>query len=345
MERLGVRHNISTRRTNSMKKTFIGAITVLFCFQACVSDQQKTSEETTTAVQLSSTEFNADSAFAFTKAQVDFGPRIPSTEAHANCADYLVQKFKSYGGEVFIQKAPAKTYDGKTHQLKNIIAAFNPKQKERILISAHWDARPFSDQDPDAKMHNQPFDAANDGASGVAVMLEMARQIQLKQPNVGVDFILWDIEDYGKAQDETPNETTWCIGSQYWAKNPPVKGYKPLYAINLDMVGGGNAQFTQDEVSRKYAPEIVNKVWAIGNEIGYAAYFINVTSGNLIDDHFWVNQAGIPCIDIIHYADATGFYMNWHTQLDNLNNIDRNTLKAVGQTVLETIYREKVMVN
>ncbi|RYZ79992.1 MAG: M28 family peptidase [Moraxellaceae bacterium] len=161
------------------------------------------------------------------------------------------------------------------------------------------------------------------------------------RPNVGVDFILWDIEDYGKANDETPHETTWCIGSQYWVKNPPVKGYKPLFAINLDMVGGSNAQFTMDEVSRQYAPTVVQKVWGIADEIGFSKYFINQNSGNLIDDHYWVNQAGIPCIDIVDFNDATGFYKYWHTQFDNLNNIDRNTLKAVGQVVLETIYREK----
>jgi Zn-dependent M28 family amino/carboxypeptidase len=321
------------------KKLIIIPLITLCCLFACKSNKKATEE--TPVVKLSSPEFNADSAFAFTKAQVNFGPRIPSSQAHADCAAYLVKKFTSYGGEVFVQKGAAKTYDGKVHQLKNIIAAFNPEKTQRILVSAHWDSRPFSDQDPDPKMHDKPFDAANDGASGVAIMLEMARQIQQKQPNVGVDFILWDIEDYGKANDETVGETTWCIGSQYWTKNQPVKGYMPLYGINLDMVGGSNAQFTQDEISRKYAPEIVKKVWDIGNEIGYSAYFINVISGSLIDDHYWVNQAGIPCIDIIHYADGTGFYRNWHTQLDNLNNIDKNTLKAVGQTVLETIFREK----
>ncbi len=324
------------------KRLLILSLAVVLGFQACRND--KPAEETSaedTEVKLLSPDFNADSAYAFTKAQVDFGPRIPSTTAHAQCAAYLVKKLKSFGAEVQVQEAPAKTYDGKSHTLKNIIASFNPAQKERVLITAHWDARPFSDQDPNENMRNQPFEAANDGASGVAVILEMARQIQQKQPNVGVDFILWDIEDYGKAKDESPNETTWCIGSQHWAKNPHVKGYKALYAINLDMVGGGSAQFTQDEVSRKYAPNVVKKVWDIGNEIGYSAYFVNVTSGSLIDDHFWVNQAGVPCIDIIHYSDAAGFYMNWHTQLDNLNNIDKNTLKAVGQTVLETIYREK----
>jgi glutaminyl-peptide cyclotransferase len=316
------------------------AITISFLF-SCQSNETSTTTTEVTEVKLISPTFDADSALAYTKAQVDFGPRIPSTPAHAQTAKYLAEKFKSFGAEVIVQEAPAKTYDGKSHTLKNIIASFSPAKKDRVLISAHWDARPFSDQDPDLNMRDKPFDAANDGASGVAVILEMARQIQQKQPSVGVDFILWDIEDYGKSNDETKNETTWCIGSQYWAKNKHKADYKPLYAINLDMVGGGNAQFAQDEVSRKYAPSIVNKVWGIGNEIGYSAYFINVTSGSLIDDHFWVNQAGIPAIDIIHFTDAAGFYMNWHTQLDNLNNIDKNTLKAVGQTVLETIYREK----
>lgn len=322
-----------------MKKHIIFAIAAIFCLQACRSDQSKTDEQAA-EVKLSSPDFNADSAFAYTKAQVDFGPRIPSTPEHARCAEYLVEKLKSFGAEVSVQKGPAQTFDGKKHELKNIIAAFSPEKTKRVLITAHWDSRPFSDNDPDVKMQAQPFDAANDGASGVAVILEMARQIQKKQPNVGIDFILWDIEDYGKANDESPNETTWCIGSQYWAKHMPVKNHKPLYAINLDMVGGGNAQFTQDEISRKYAANIVKKVWDIGNEIGYSAYFLNVPSGNLIDDHFWVNQAGIPCIDVIHYSDTTNFYGNWHTQLDNLNNIDKNTLKAVGQTILETIYRE-----
>lgn len=322
-----------------MSKFFIVPLILLCCFFACRNNKQ--AGEETPVVKLSSPAFNADSAFAYTKAQVDFGPRIPSTEAHTNCLNYLVNKFKSFGGEVFVQKGAAKTYDGKNHQLKNIIAAFNPEKTQRVLITAHWDARPFSDQDSDPKMKDKPFDAANDGASGVAVMLEMARQIQLKQPAVGVDFILWDIEDYGSSNDESVAETTWCIGSQYWAKNPPVNGYKPLFAINLDMVGGSNARFTQDEVSTKYALEIVQKVWGIGNEIGYSAYFVGERSPSLIDDHYWINKAGIPCIDVVDFSADAVFYKNWHTQLDNLNNIDRNTLKAVGQTVLEVIFREK----
>ncbi|WP_461484939.1 M28 family peptidase [Pedobacter sp.] len=324
-----------------MNKRYLLLAWLAITFLLACQQNKPADTAATAAVKLLSPNFDADSAYAYTKVQVDFGPRIPSTPAHAKTAAYLVAKLTSFGGEVSVQQAPIKTYDGKTHQLKNIMAAFYPEKKQRILITAHWDARPFSDEDPNMGMRDKQFDAANDGASGVAVILEMARQIQQQQPAVGVDFILWDLEDYGSTNDETPHESTWCLGSQYWAKHQPKKAYKPLYAINLDMVGGSNAQFTQDEVSRKYAPSVMSKVWSIANEIGYGNYFINVTSGTLIDDHYWINQAGIPAIDIIHYSDAAGFYNNWHTQLDNLNNIDRNTLKAVGQTVLETIYREK----
>jgi len=325
------------------KKLLILPLFALIGFEACQNKTDKSVEgnEEKTSVTLSSPDFNADSAYAYTKVQVDFGPRIPGTTAHQKCADYLVAKLKSFGADVTVQGEQTKTYDGKSFQLKNIVAAFSPDKKNRVLVTAHWDARPFSDQDTDPANHTKPFDAANDGASGVAVILEMARQIQQKQPNVGVDFILWDLEDYGKANDETPDETTWCLGSQYWAKKAIASGYKALYGINLDMVGGGNAQFTQDEISRQAAPNVANQVWDTGNEIGYASYFTKIPSGKLVDDHFWMNKAGVPSIDIIHYNDNSGFYINWHTQLDNLADIDKNTLKATGQTVLETIYREK----
>jgi hypothetical protein len=324
------------------KKLLILPLLALIGFEACQNKTNKSADENgEKTVNLSSPDFNADSAYAYTKTQVDFGQRIPGTAAHQKCADYLVAKLKSFGADVSIQGEKTQTYDGKSFQLKNIVAAFNPDKKNRVLITAHWDARPFSDQDTDPANRAKPFDAANDAGSGVAVILEMARQIQQKQPNVGVDFVLWDLEDYGKANDETPDESTWCLGSQYWAKKAIAAGYKAMYGINLDMVGGGNAQFTQDEISRQSAPNIVNQVWDIGNEIGYASYFTKIPSGKLVDDHFWMNKAGIPSIDIIHYNDNSGFYINWHTQLDNLANIDKNTLKATGQTVLETIYREK----
>lgn len=323
------------------KKLLIFFAIALIGFQACRNDKKDSSETSNQEIKLVSPDFNADSAYAYVKTQVDFGPRIPGTMAHQKCAEYLVSKLKSFGAEVKSQGAKTTTFDGKIYQLKNILASFNSGNKNRVLITAHWDARPFSDQDADPANHSKSFDAANDAGSGVAVILEMARQIQQKQPNVGVDFVLWDLEDYGKAKDETPDEITWCLGSQYWAKNAVSTSYKALYGINLDMVGSGNAQFSQDEISRQSAPDVEKKVWDIGNEIGYPSFFVNLPSGRIVDDHVWMNKAGIPSIDIIHYNDNSGFYINWHTQLDNLANIDKNTLKATGQTVLETIYREK----
>ncbi|MCX2573202.1 M28 family peptidase [Pedobacter sandarakinus] len=315
---------------------------ITFCILiGCKNSSKDASPSGQDSVKLISPNFNADSAYAYTKAQVDFGPRIPGTAAHQMCAEYLVRKFKAFGAEVEIQGEKTQTYDGKIFQLKNIHASFNPERSKRVLVTAHWDARPFADQDTDPLKQSMPFDAANDGASGVAVILEMARQIQKNQPNVGVDFILWDLEDYGKSNDQTQNEVTWCLGSQYWNRTVAAKGYKAIFGVNLDMVGGGNAQFTQDEISRTEAGDIVTKIWDIGNEIGYASYFVNITSGKIVDDHFWMNKGGVPTVDIIHYNDNSGFYINWHTQLDNLANIDKNTLKATGQTVLETIYREK----
>ncbi len=303
------------------------------------ADPSSANEEVST-LQSSDIAFDADSAYNFVKAQVDFGPRIPSTVAHAACAEYLQAKLKSYGGSVFVQTAPIQTFDGKTHQLKNIIAAFSPEKAKRVLISAHWDTRPFSDQDPDHNNHKKTFDGANDGGSGVAVILEMARQIQIKQPEVGVDFILWDLEDYGNPDGDANGTTSYCLGSQYWSKNMPVKDYKPLYAINLDMVGGENAQFAMEEYSRQYASHVVDKVWGIADQLGYNRFFLPIQASAVMDDHYWMNQAGIPTIDIIHYTNS-GFYAHWHTQFDNLAHIDKNALNAVGKVVLATIYSEK----
>ncbi|MGV8879011.1 MAG: M28 family peptidase [Sphingobacteriaceae bacterium] len=301
-----------------------------------------TSDTTTsTAITLQSPAFDADSAFKFVKTQVDFGPRIPGTKAHTLCAIWLQNKLQGFGAKVNVQSAPIKTYDGKQYQLKNIIASYQPEKKDRILITAHWDARPFSNEDTDPKMKDKPFEAANDGGSGVGVILEMARQLQQKNPNVGVDFILWDLEDYGKSQDDTPDERTWCLGSQYWASHPHVPNYQASYGINLDMVGGNNAQFLREGHSRENAPDILKKVWDTGNTIGYSSYFIYRNCSEIVDDHFWMNKAGVPSIDIVHFSDEAGFYINWHTQQDNLSNINPQTLKAVGQTLLEVLFLEE----
>ncbi|MBL0020180.1 MAG: M28 family peptidase [Bacteroidetes bacterium] len=176
-------------------------------------------------------EFSADTAYRFIEQQLAFGPRIPNTPAHVACAEWMVNQFKAYGAETMVQAAEIKDRSGKLIQMKNIIASYNPAATKRVMLTAHWDSRPFADKD--GKNPSAPVPGANDGASGVAVILEVARQFHIKAPTVGVDLILWDAEDNGSYND---NES-WCQGSQYWVNHPHKAGYRAAWGINLDMVG------------------------------------------------------------------------------------------------------------
>lgn len=314
--------------------------TLLFLASGCnqTEETKETAETKTVDVKkVAVPDFNADSAYAYIKAQVDFGPRVPGTPSHAKCADYLVAKLKSYGLETIVQRGTVQTFDKKQFTLKNIIASFKPEAQSRILICSHWDTRPFADSD--TKDKDKPIDGANDGASGVGVALEIARQVKNIQPNIGIDIIFFDIEDYGTSGD---NES-WCLGSQFWAKNLHKTNYYANFGVLLDMVGGPNAIFPKESKSVEYASAAVDKVWKAASNIGYGNYFLSQTKEFVgVDDHIYVNQAGIPCIDIIEYNQATGGFGDYHhTHKDNMSLIDKNTLKAVGQTLLEVIYNEK----
>ncbi len=281
--------------------------------------------------------FNQDSAYTFIEKQVSFGPRIPNTTAQLQCAEYLVKKLKGFNAQVIEQNFEVKAFDGKMLRSKNIIASINPAVTKRILLGAHWDTRPWSDEDK--KSPNKTFDGANDGGSGVGVLLEIARVIgsSEKKPAVGIDIILFDTEDYGKSE----HKDSYCLGSQYWAKNKHVANYSAYYGILLDMVGGKDAKFNKEGTSMEYAPSIVNKVWDQAAALGFNQYFIHQPAAALTDDHFYVNEFGkIPMIDIIEYSNGKGFADSWHTQNDNMKVIDKNTLKAVGQTLLQVVYNE-----
>jgi len=336
---------------NKSNKTFssfsvfplkITAITFILSLLASCGNETEQPKETiplpeTKSNTVPAPEFNADSAYQYVKAQVDFGPRIPGTSAHTRCADYLVAKLKSYGLTVTVQNGTVKTYDQKQFILKNIIAQFNPAAQNRILLCSHWDTRPFADED--SVNTDKPFDSANDGPSGVGVAMEIARQINLTHPSIGVDIIYFDLEDYGSSG----NNDSWCLGSQYWAKNIYPSNYYAKFGVLLDMVGGTNAIFPKESTSVEFDGNTVDKIWKIANEIGYGNYFVSQKRQFVgVDDHVSVNKAGIPCIDIIEYNQATGGFGDYHhTHKDNMNIIDKNTLKAVGQTLLEVIYREK----
>lgn len=283
--------------------------------------------------------FNGDSAYKFVKYQADLGPRVPGSNAHDKAVAYFENEFKRFGAQVLIQSASATTYDGKKWLLKNVIASFDPQNKSRILLCAHYDSRPFSDKEKDPKEAAKPCPGVNDGASGVGVLMEIARMIQTKAPSVGIDIVLFDLEDYG---DNGGMPDTWCLGSQHWSKNPHKAGYTAIYGILLDMVGAKDARFPKEEISTFYAGDVVNKVWKAARSTGASEYFIDQETGEMTDDHAFINKiANIPTIDILHYDGYQNkFFVHHHTTKDDINTIDKKTLQAVGQTLLEVIYNE-----
>ncbi|MEQ8704086.1 MAG: M28 family peptidase [Phaeodactylibacter sp.] len=286
--------------------------------------------------------FERDSALSYVAQQVAFGPRVPNTEAHRQAKAWLVKQFKSYGAKVTEQDFEVEAYTGDMLQATNIIAQFNPGAQKRILLAAHWDTRPFADSPINEERRDDPILGADDGGSGVAVLLEIARQLQGSPIEMGVDIVLFDAEDYGESGGETPD--TYALGAQYWSRNPHVSGaQKPKYGILLDMVGAQGARFPKEYFSMQYAPQVVNKVWKLGQNMGYGNYFVNEQGGAITDDHYYVNTiARIPMIDIINRTKGTqtGFGEHWHTHNDDLDIIDKRTLRAVGQVVLAVIYRE-----
>ena len=288
-------------------------------------------------------EFNSDSAFEYIRKQVEFGPRVPNTTPHDLCAAWIISQVKDNADSYFVQKFDALAYDGKTLKSTNIVASLNPTAARRILLVSHWDTRPVADQDKEHK--EKPIPGANDGGSGVGVLLEVLRAAkQIPSNNVGIDFLFVDSEDYGQPSGSKypymPD--SYCLGSQHWSKSPHVPDYKADFGILLDMVGGKNAIFTREGTSRGYAGWVLDRVWSNATKIGYANFFSNVPTDAITDDHKYINELRkIPTVDIIQYdvSTASGFASYWHTHKDDLESVDKNTLKAVGHTVLYTIYQ------
>ncbi|MGB4415253.1 MAG: M28 family peptidase [Paludibacter sp.] len=323
-----------------MKKIYILLFSVIVL---CGCKQAVKTQESAEVLNIPS--FNADSAYQYVKTQVAFGPRVPNTPEHKRCAGYLSATLKQFGAAVVEQRADLEAFDGKILHAVNIIASFNPENETRILLFAHWDTRPWSDHDQNPANYEKPVSGANDGASGVGILLEMARQLGLNKPKIGVDIIFFDAEDYGAPESFTGNsEDSWCLGTQYWAKNLHVPDYKAKYGILLDMVGAPGATFYKEQISMYYAAHIVNKVWSTASQLGFGQYFVDKQGGGITDDHLYVNKiADIPSIDIIQYNPNSehGFGSYWHTTNDTMDNIDKNTLYAVGTTLLYVVYGEK----
>lgn len=325
-----------------MRKVFILALFISMLV-SCQKAENKQSAQA--IVNEPIPEFVFDSAYQYVKNQVDFGPRVPNTKAHDDCAQYLISELKRFGASTIEQRADLKAFDGTILKSVNIIGSYNPEATIRVLLFAHWDSRPWSDHDPIAENRIKPVLGANDGASGVGVLLEMARLFNTQKPDIGVDIIFFDAEDYGAPESFQGNtEDSWCLGSQYWSKNPHIKGYTAKYGILLDMVGAPDATFYKEGISMQYAAHVVNKVWSVAEQLGFGQYFRDENIGGITDDHLYVNKIiGIPSIDIIQYNKESqqGFGHYWHTVNDNMDNIDKNTLHAVGSTLMKVVYSEK----
>lgn len=288
--------------------------------------------------------FERDSAYKFVAKQVSFGPRLPNTDGHKACKEWLVASLRSFGAKVIEQDFQVKAYTGTTLNATNIIAQYNPENNKRILLAAHWDTRHIADSPLSTERQNEPILGADDGGSGVGVLLEVARILQANPiEDMGIDIVLFDAEDHG--ENEGDNINSWALGSQHWSRNPHVSGtQKPKYGILLDMVGSKGAQFPKEEISRAYAPQLTDKIWKLANDMGYGNFFTNVNGGSVTDDHYFVNSiAKIPMVDIINLplnSNNKGFGSHWHTHNDNMEVINHRTLRAVGQVLLAIIYRE-----
>ncbi len=250
------------------------------------------------------------------------------------------------GAKVVQQNAQVTAFNGSKLPLRNIIASWKPEERERVLLLAHYDTRPFADKDDERT--NEPIPGANDGGSGVGILLEIARHLATKQHGPGVDILLTDVEDYGQpsgAMSADANSIdTWALGSQYFSKNPHVAGYSARFGILLDMCGAKDARFYREAISMRYAPAVVGRIWKTGAALGHGDRFVQETKYFVgTDDHLPINERlRIPTADIIEYNAGTGaFHASWHTHDDDMDVIDRTTLGIVGSTVLEVVWQER----
>ncbi len=318
---------------------------LLFSNASCKQEKKKNTIDVI-EVDAVGPQFEADSAFAYCYAQCAFGPRTMNSKGHDECEKWIIDKFTSFGCTVETQKAALTGYDGTMLNATNIIARHHPERLRHILLCAHWDSRPWADNDPDSTNWRKPVLGANDGASGVAVMLEVARVLQMSDSlKFGVDFICFDAEDWGVPQWSSNTSTdSWALGAQYWSTHQQKTEYTTEFGILLDMVGGQGAQFYKEGMSVRLAPRVVEKVWNAAHAAGYSGYFPMSEGGYITDDHIPVNEkAGIPTADIIPYypeCEASSFGPTWHTIHDDMDHIDKSTLKAVGQTVLQVLFTE-----
>jgi hypothetical protein len=312
-------------------------LVLFFSFLSCGEDKPSNIDVKARSYEIP--RFDQDSAYQFIKAQVDFGPRVPGSRSHEQCANWLEHKLESFGLSSVQESFHAVRYDGQKIEGKNIVASLNPKAKKRIFLCAHWDSRFQADHDKDRK--NEPILGADDGASGVGVALEVARQLAMvKDFKLGLDIVFFDAEDQG--EDGGSNSDSWGLGAQKWS-NLHKGDYSPKYGILLDMVGAKDAQFYREDISVKMAPNVVHKIWKTAERLGFGDLFIAQDGRSVIDDHYFIyRNAGWPVADIIHtkQGQGNGFGAHWHTHGDDMTVIDKGTLRKVGKVVLTVLCEE-----
>ncbi|RMG65771.1 MAG: M28 family peptidase [Calditrichaeota bacterium] len=312
-----------------MKRGLMGTLFVVFLI-ACGNGQgqsQAGSPETTSPT------FDGQRAMAYLKKQVAFGPRNPGSSGHRNCKNYLLETLRSFTSHV--EEQSFIYYDNigrKSLTLSNLIARFSPELEPRILLCAHWDTRPFADQDPDPKNRDKPILGANDGASGVAVLLQLAELLSRFPPPIGVDLVFFDGEDYGPAG----RLDQYFLGSRHFVQVNHT--FYPQFAILLDMVGDAQLQLPIEGYSHQMAPQVVDRVWNLALEMEKGAFEYRI-NGYINDDHVILNQAGIPAIDIIDFAYPDESNRYWHTLEDTPDKCSPASLQTVGDVLVALIYR------
>lgn len=330
-----------------LKYLFISGLALM---TVCCSCSQTTSQSNATktsqtgaATETAKPKFNADSALFYVKQQLDFGPRVPGSEAQQLCGSWLEKELIRHGADVKVQRTEATAYNGTKLPVINLVGSYNPEAKMRVLLISHWDCRHVADNDPDVSKRTQPVDGANDGASGVGVLLELARLANEKLPQVGIDIFLTDVEDYGAPDDwkGSHDEKWWGMGTQLWCQQAVKDGYRAQYGILLDMVGAPDATFYREYYSERYASSYVDQIWQTAAGMGYGQMFINQRGGGITDDHVFINQIlGVPTVDIIDTRmDQEGtFYPYWHTTGDTLDKLSAETLQKVGNILVKLLW-------
>ncbi|HET7599621.1 MAG TPA: M28 family peptidase [Gemmatimonadales bacterium] len=273
-------------------------------------------------------EFDGQTAFGYLQTQVAFGPRIPNTRPHEQQAAWLDSLLRARADTLVTQRWSHVTAKGDTLRLTNFIARFNPAAATRVLYLAHWDTRPHADG-PTSKDKRAPVPGANDGASGVAVLLGVADALKRRPPAIGVDLLFVDGEDYGDFGAEAQNDV--LIGSRYYVQHP-APGPAPAFAVLWDLVADRNLNIKKEGNSLTGAPEIVDRVWGMARRLGYQRYFLDETGVTLIDDHVQLQNAGVPAIDVVDFD-----YPAWHTPDDTIDKVSAASLQIVGDVAAAVI--------